>query len=72
VVELQFWAAVSMFTEGQEKEALETFRKVFLRERRWVALVPRLAQVGLFPNDPAKIRQVTSQAERQRMGTTWK
>ena len=58
VVELQFWAAVSMFTNGREADGLALFRKVFARERRWIDLVPRLAKVGLFPDDPAKIAAV--------------
>jgi uncharacterized Ntn-hydrolase superfamily protein len=62
VVELQFWAAVSMYTNGREKEALATFHRVFARERRWVDLVPRIAKVGLFPNDPKKIAEVQGQA----------
>src|SRR5262249_4971340 len=59
IVELQFWAAVSMYTNGQEAQALKTFHDVFAREgQRWVDLVPRLSKVGLFPDDPAKIAQV--------------
>ena len=61
VVELQFWAAVSMYTNGREKEGLDLFRKVFAKERRWIDLVPRLAKVGLFPDDPAKIAEVQKQ-----------
>ena len=62
IVELQFWAAVSMYTNGQERQALKTFHDVFAREgRRWVDLVPRLARVGLFPDDPAKIAEVQKQ-----------
>lgn len=60
VVELQFWAAVSMYTNHRETEARTTFRRVFAKERRWVDLIPRLAKVGLFPDDPAKIRDVTA------------
>jgi tetratricopeptide (TPR) repeat protein len=67
VVELQFWAAVSMYTNGQEAEALKLFRTVFSREQRWVDLVPRLAQVGLFPNDPKKIEEVQRQRPRSRL-----
>ena len=63
VVELQFWAAVSMLTNGREAEGLMLFRKVFAKEKRWVALVPRLAQVGLFPNDPGKLARVVAQAK---------
>ena len=62
VVELQFWAAVSMVTNGRDAEGLALFRKVFAREHRWVELVPRLAQVGLFPDDAKKIAEVTAQA----------
>ena len=62
VVELQFWAAVSMYTNGREKEALALFKRVFERESRWVPLVPRLARVGLFPDDPKRIAEVQAQA----------
>lgn len=60
VVELQFWAAVSMYTNGRKEEALALFDKVFAAEDRWVELVPRLAKVGLFPDDPKQIEEVQS------------
>ncbi len=65
VVELQFWAAVSMYTNGREAESLTLFHRVFAREARWVQLVPRLAEVGLFPNDKKKIAQVQAQAAKR-------
>ena len=68
VVELQFWAAVSMYTNNREKEALTLFHRVFAREARWAALVPRLAKAGLFPTDPKKIAQVEAQAVK---GAKW-
>jgi len=55
-------AAVSMYTNDRVPEALQHFHRVFQREHRWVDLVPRLARVGLFPNDPAKIAEVQRQA----------
>src|SRR5580765_4798962 len=58
VVELQFWAAVSMYTTNRETEGLALFKKVFAQEKRWIDLVPRLAKVGLFPDDPKKIAEV--------------
>jgi uncharacterized Ntn-hydrolase superfamily protein len=67
VVELQFWAAVSMYTNDRKPEALKLFRTVFARERRWVDLVPRLAKVGLFPDDPASIEEVQKQRPRTRL-----
>jgi len=61
VVELNFWAAVSMYTNGRAPEGLALFKKVFAAEPQWVDLVPRLAQVGLFPNEKAKIAEVQAQ-----------
>ncbi len=67
VVELQFWAAVTMYTNGQEAEGLKLFRAVFGRETQWVDLIPRLAKVGLFPNDSKKIEEVQRQRPRSRL-----
>jgi uncharacterized Ntn-hydrolase superfamily protein len=58
VTELRFWAAVAMFTAGHEGEALEWFREVFAAEDRWLRLLPRLATVGLFPDDAAAVALV--------------
>jgi uncharacterized Ntn-hydrolase superfamily protein len=67
VVELQFWAALTMYTNGREAEALKLFRTVFSRERLWADLIPRLAKVGMFPDDPKKIADVQRQRPRTRM-----
>jgi uncharacterized Ntn-hydrolase superfamily protein len=67
VVELQFWAALTMYTNGRESDGLKAFREVFSHERLWADLIPRLAQVGLFPNDPKKIEEVQRQKPRSRM-----
>jgi uncharacterized Ntn-hydrolase superfamily protein len=67
VIELQFWAAVSMYTNGREADALKMFREAFSREKQWVELVPRLAKVGLFPDDPKKIEEVQRQRPRSRL-----
>ncbi len=68
VVELQFWAAVSMYTNGRAREALALFHRVFAHEARWVPLIPRLAKAGLFPDDARKIAEVQGQAVK---GATW-
>jgi uncharacterized Ntn-hydrolase superfamily protein len=67
VIELQFWAALTMYTNGREAEALKLFRSVFSHERQWVDLIPRLAKVGMFPDDPKKIEEVQRQRPRGRM-----
>jgi uncharacterized Ntn-hydrolase superfamily protein len=62
VIELQFWAALSMYTNGREDEARAIFRRVFAAERRWAALLPRLAEVDLFPKDAKKIEDIVALA----------
>ena len=49
--ELLFWYAVGVYNAGEEKRALELFRKVFQRDRRWAELVDRLPPAGLLPAD---------------------
>jgi uncharacterized Ntn-hydrolase superfamily protein len=71
VMELQFWAAVSMYQHDRKAEALKLFRIVFSREHRWADLVPRLAKVGLFPDDPKAIEEVQRQRPRSRMNRGW-
>ncbi len=68
VSELQFWAAVSMYSNGRETEARELFRTLFVKEPHWVELIPRLAKVFLFPNDDAKVADVVSLAPRGEPG----
>jgi uncharacterized Ntn-hydrolase superfamily protein len=68
VVELQFWAASTMYQNGRKAEALALFKQVFAREARWVPLIERLAKVGLFPNDPQAIAEVTAQSTK---GAPW-
>ncbi len=68
VPELQFWAAVGMYSNGREAEAKELFRSLFAKEPHWAGLVPRLAKVFLFPNDPAKVADVVSLAPAKAAG----
>jgi uncharacterized Ntn-hydrolase superfamily protein len=68
VVELRFWAAVSMYTNGRQREALPLFHDVFAREARWVPLVARLPRAGLFPDDPRQVAEVQAQATK---GAPW-
>jgi uncharacterized Ntn-hydrolase superfamily protein len=67
-VELQFWAAVSMYTNGRRQEALPLFKRVFAKEARWVPLVARLPKADLFPDDPKQIAEVQAQATK---GAKW-
>lgn len=64
IAELKFWAAVTMFTGGHEREAMAYFREVFGQDRRWVDVVRRLPAAGLLPDDQAMIERIVSAAPR--------
>jgi len=67
IVELQFWAAVSMYTNDRKPEANKLFRQVFTKEPVWADLIPRLSKVGLFPADPKAVEEVMKLRPRGRM-----
>jgi len=60
--EILFWQAATLWKLEREKEATPIFRKVFARDRRWVELVPRLAEADLLEDDPASLKRIQSLA----------
>lgn len=60
--EILFWQAVTLWKLDREKEAAPIFKKVFARDRRWVALVPRLADADLLEDDAASIKRIQALA----------
>ena len=65
IVELPFWQAVTLASNGQVEQALPIFRDVFAREPRWVSLIPRLVKAGLLPNDEKILEQIKAQEPRR-------
>lgn len=64
IVELPFWQAVTLASNGKVDESLPIFKQVFAKERaRWLPLVRRLAKVELLPNDEAVLKQIEAQAD---------
>jgi uncharacterized Ntn-hydrolase superfamily protein len=57
--ELIYWHAVALVNMKRVDEALPLFRKVFAMDKNWITLTPRLAKVGLLPDDPALIARIT-------------
>ena len=64
VLELPYWQAVALASNGHLKEALPIFREVFAKEPRWAELTPRLPGVDLLPKDPEMMKQIMGQAKR--------
>ncbi len=62
VLELPYWEAVTLASNGQLDKALPIFKKVFSQEPRWAELTPRLPGVGLLPKDPSLLAKIMAQA----------
>ncbi|MBI5863698.1 MAG: DUF1028 domain-containing protein [Planctomycetes bacterium] len=63
IVELPFWQAVTLASNGKVDESLPIFKSVFAREKsRWLPLIRRLAKADLLPNDEAILSRIEAQA----------
>jgi uncharacterized Ntn-hydrolase superfamily protein len=58
VTEIKYWAALTMFADGMETEALKIFRDVFLREPVWAEVTRRLPASGLLLNDQGQLDRI--------------
>jgi len=62
-VEMVYWHAVALVNMGRVDESLPLFRRVFQADRNWMTLTPRIATVGLLPNDPQIIGRILKAVE---------
>jgi uncharacterized Ntn-hydrolase superfamily protein len=63
ITEIQFWVALTLFTNGQEDEALENFRQVFAVDRKWTEVLRRLPAADLLQNDNGEVDRILSVAQ---------
>jgi len=52
-VEIAFWNAFALATNGKVDQALPTFKKVFTADKNWVKVLKRLPKAGLISDDDA-------------------
>jgi uncharacterized Ntn-hydrolase superfamily protein len=65
-VEVQYWAAVTLATNGNLGEALPIFRTVFAADPNWIELTRRLFKPGIIPDTPegrALVDRIVAAAE---------
>jgi uncharacterized Ntn-hydrolase superfamily protein len=51
-VEVEYWAAVTLATNGGLDQALPVFKKIFAADPNWVELTRRLLKPGIIPDTP--------------------
>ncbi len=63
IVEIPFWQAVTLASNGKVDDALPIFKQVFAKKKdRWLPLVRRLAKAELLPADEALLQKIEAQA----------
>ncbi len=50
-IEMVYWTAVTMATNGKLNQSLPLFRRVFAADKSWVTLTQRLQKPGIIPNN---------------------
>jgi uncharacterized Ntn-hydrolase superfamily protein len=58
--EMVYWHAVALVNMGRVEDSLPLFRRVFAMDKNWQTLTPRLAKVGLIPDDPKLIQRIVN------------
>lgn len=58
--EMVYWHAVALVNMGRVDESLPLFKRVFAVDKNWVTLTPRLAKVGLIPDDPQLVQRIVN------------
>ncbi|MEE9270005.1 MAG: DUF1028 domain-containing protein [Candidatus Krumholzibacteria bacterium] len=62
ITEIQFWSALTLFTTGHEKTAIEYFKEVFAKDSNWVTVLKRLPKADLLDNDDGQVERILSAA----------
>jgi uncharacterized Ntn-hydrolase superfamily protein len=58
--EMIYWHAVALVNMNRVEDSLPLFRRVFQMDPNWKELTPRLAKVGLLPDDANIIQRIVS------------
>ncbi len=58
ITEVKYWVALTMFSEGMEKESLDLFQEVFAKEPLWIEVTKRLPAAGLLLNDKGQVARI--------------
>ena len=57
-LEILYWFAVTLTTEGEIDKALPIYKKIFEQDKNWQILIPRLVTSEILPNDTTVIKQI--------------
>ena len=61
--EMIYWHAVALVNMNRVDESLPLFRKVFMMDKNWATLTPRLPKSGLLPDDEKLIERILKESK---------
>ncbi len=61
--EMIYWHAVALVNMNRVEESLPLFRKVFMMDKNWATLTPRLPKSGLLPDDAKLIERILKESK---------
>jgi len=61
--EMKYWHAVTLSNNGMMEDALPLFREVFLKNKNWLILTPRLVPIGLLNVTETELSNILSLTE---------
>jgi len=62
-LEMKFWHAVSLVNVGRVEESLPLFKEIFLKDKNWALLLPRLPRVAQLKADEKLIEKILAVAK---------
>lgn len=63
-LEMKFWTAVTLANNGMLREALPIFKTVFLADKNWMELTPRLPKSGLLTVSDDDLKKIIATGEK--------
>jgi len=61
--EMIYWHAIALVNMNRVDESLPLFRKVFMMDKNWATLTPRLPKSGLLPDDAKLIERILKESK---------
>ena len=61
--EMIYWHAIALVNMNRVEESLPLFRKVFMMDKNWATLTPRLPKSGLLPDDAKLIERILKESK---------
>ncbi len=60
-LEMKFWHAVTLASNGKVDESLPLFKDIFMKDENWKTLTPRLVPIGMLNVSEGDLKKIISQ-----------